>query len=67
MTIVKKLILIVASAWDLTSLKFLDQYNLKFNKLLRTYNKRRFYYRGCKKKNILYIDWNVEYHHIDMQ
>ena len=43
-----------ASAWDLTSLKFLDQYNLKFNKIASALiTKEDFIIEVAKRKNIL--------------
>jgi len=56
-----------ASAWDLTSLKFLDQYNLKFNKIASALiTKEDFIIEVAKRKKYTFISTGMsEYHHID--
>ena len=44
----KKNIIWFASAWDLESLKFLDKYNLKYNKIASAMIVDKKFVRGCK-------------------
>lgn len=56
-----------ASAWDLISLKFLDQYNLKFNKIASALiTKQEYLEEVAKRKKYTFISTGMsEYHHID--
>ena len=56
----KELILRAASAWDLNSLNFLDNYNLKYNKIASAMIiDKNFLSKVAQQKIYFYQHWNV--------
>ena len=58
----KKNIIWFSSAWDLNSLKFLDKYNLKFNKIASAMIVDQFFWKKLQKeKTHFHQHWHVRF------